>query len=105
MPTYVYECKKCGEVVEVFQRMSEEPLNECEKCCGALKKVFTPVGIVFKGSGFYCNDSRKPGVSAPPAGEKKKEPVCGAASGVEGGGGSACAGCDKAGSAPSTSTV
>jgi putative FmdB family regulatory protein len=63
MPTYEYECAKCGEHVEAFQTFSEEPLkrhNQCEgsKCTGALHKVFSPVGIVLKGSGFYKNDSR-----------------------------------------------
>lgn len=103
MPTYVYECVKCGEVMEAFQRMSDEPLKDCEKCDGDLKKVFTPVGIMFKGSGFYCNDSRKSCVSATPPAEKKKEPACAASSPSDGGGKSACAGCDKA--APSTATT
>ncbi len=63
MPTYEYECAKCGEHVEAFQTFSEEPLrrhNQCEgsKCTGTLQKVFSPVGIVLKGSGFYKNDSR-----------------------------------------------
>jgi putative FmdB family regulatory protein len=63
MPTYEYECAKCGEHVEAYQTFSEEPLkkhNQCEgsKCTGALHKVFSPVGIVLKGSGFYKNDSR-----------------------------------------------
>ncbi len=63
MPTYEYECAKCGEHVEAFQTFSEEPLrrhNQCDgsKCTGTLQKVFSPVGIVLKGSGFYKNDSR-----------------------------------------------
>lgn len=60
MPTYEYECSKCGDRFDVFQRMSEDALESCEHCGGHLKKVFHPVGIVFKGSGFYCTDSRKP---------------------------------------------
>ena len=63
MPTYEYACAKCGEHFEAFQTFSEERLkrhNQCDgsKCTGTLQKVFSPVGIVLKGSGFYKNDSR-----------------------------------------------
>ena len=58
MPTYEYECTACGQHIEVFQRISEEPLKICGVCGGALRKVFHPAGIVFKGSGFYATDSR-----------------------------------------------
>ncbi len=58
MPTYEYECTSCGQHVEVFQRMSEEPLTTCGACGGPLRKVFHPAGIVFKGSGFYATDNR-----------------------------------------------
>lgn len=58
MPTYEYECTVCGQHVEVFQRFSEDPLTTCGLCGGALRKVFHPAGIVFKGSGFYATDSR-----------------------------------------------
>jgi putative FmdB family regulatory protein len=58
MPTYEYECTSCGQHIEVFQRISEEPLSTCGVCGGTLRKVFHPVGIVFKGSGFYATDSR-----------------------------------------------
>lgn len=58
MPTYEYACTKCGQHVEVFQRLSEPPLTECGVCGGPLRKVFHPAGIVFKGSGFYATDSR-----------------------------------------------
>ncbi len=64
MPTYEYACTRCGQHVEVFQRLSEEPLTTCGACGGPLRKVFHPVGIVFKGSGFYATDSRsKPSTS------------------------------------------
>jgi putative FmdB family regulatory protein len=59
VPTYEYECTSCGQHIEVFQRFSEEPLTTCGSCGGALRKVFHPAGIVFKGSGFYATDSRK----------------------------------------------
>ena len=58
MPTYEYACKECGEHVEVVQSFKDEPLTECPACGGPLRKVFAPVGIVLKGSGFYKTDSR-----------------------------------------------
>jgi len=58
MPTYEYACTRCGQHVEVFQRISETPLTTCGVCGGPLRKVFHPAGIVFKGSGFYATDSR-----------------------------------------------
>jgi putative FmdB family regulatory protein len=70
MPTYEYACTKCGQHVEVFQRLAEPPLTECGVCGGPLRKVFHPVGIVFKGSGFYATDSRtKPKTSSGGANE------------------------------------
>jgi putative FmdB family regulatory protein len=58
MPTYEYVCTRCGKHVEVVQSMSAAPLTECAACGGPLRKVFAPIGIVFKGSGFYRTDSR-----------------------------------------------
>lgn len=58
MPTYEYACMSCGSHLEVYQRISEEPLRECGSCGGVLRKVFHPAGILFKGSGFYATDSR-----------------------------------------------
>ncbi len=58
MPTYEYACIECGHHVEVVQSMSDAPLTECGTCGGRLRKVFSPIGIVFKGSGFYRTDSR-----------------------------------------------
>ena len=58
MPTYVYECAKCGEEMEEWQSFSEEPLKKHPGCGGKLSKVLQPVGIVFKGSGFHRTDSR-----------------------------------------------
>ena len=60
MPTYEYECTACGQHMEVFQRFTEDALTTCGVCGGALRKVFHPAGIVFKGSGFYATDSRAP---------------------------------------------
>ena len=65
MPTYQYTCTDCGEPVEAVQKFTDEPLTVCAACGGRLRKVFSPVGIVFKGSGFYRTDSRNGSVSAP----------------------------------------
>ena len=59
MPTYQYTCTDCGEPVEAVQKFTDDPLTVCAACGGRLRKVFSPVGIVFKGSGFYRTDSRK----------------------------------------------
>ena len=58
MPTYEYACTECGERTEAVQSISDPPLTTCTVCGGTLRKVFSPVGIVFKGSGFYRTDSR-----------------------------------------------
>jgi putative FmdB family regulatory protein len=58
MPTYQYACTSCGEELEAVQKFSDEPLTECPACGGRLRKVFSPVGVVFTGSGFYKTDSR-----------------------------------------------
>ena len=65
MPTYQYACTECGEQLEVVQKFSDNPLTVCPACEGRLRKVFSPVGIVFKGSGFYRTDSRSGNGSAP----------------------------------------
>ena len=64
MPTYQYACTECGEQLEVVQKFSDNPLTVCPACEGRLRKVFSPVGIVFKGSGFYRTDSRSGNGSA-----------------------------------------
>jgi putative FmdB family regulatory protein len=58
MPTYEYVCKSCGENIEVFQSFNSRPLKKHAGCGGELKKIFHARGVVFKGSGFYKNDSR-----------------------------------------------
>lgn len=60
MPTYGYQCTQCQHKFDVFQKMSDDPLSVCPECSGAVKRLFYPVGVVFKGSGWYINDSRKP---------------------------------------------
>ncbi len=67
MPTYQYQCTECGEGLEAVQKFTDDALTECPSCNGRLKKVFSAVGIVFKGSGFYRNDSRGASSSSSPA--------------------------------------
>jgi putative FmdB family regulatory protein len=72
VPTYQYTCTDCGEPVEAVQKFTDDPLTMCAACGGRLRKVFSPVGIVFKGSGFYRTDSRNGSVSA--SDKKDKQP-------------------------------
>ncbi len=58
MPTYQYACTECGHQLEAVQSFSDDPLTICTECQGRLRKVFSAVGVVFKGSGFYRTDSR-----------------------------------------------
>ena len=58
MPTYEYACVACGHEFEAFQSFSDSALTECPECKGELRKVYSNVGVVFKGSGFYKTDSR-----------------------------------------------
>ena len=59
MPTYSYACTECGNRFDAVQAFSDDALTTCEKCSGRLRKLFGSVGVVFKGSGFYRNDSRE----------------------------------------------
>nr|WP_202505631.1 FmdB family zinc ribbon protein [Streptomyces sp. SID1046] len=67
VPTYQYQCTECGEGLEAVQKFTDDALTVCPSCDGRLKKVFSAVGIVFKGSGFYRNDSRGASSSSTPA--------------------------------------
>lgn len=64
MPTYQYACTACGHELEAVQSFSDDPLTTCPDCGGNLRKLFGNVGVVFKGSGFYRNDSRSSGTSS-----------------------------------------
>lgn len=72
MPTYQYACTACGEQLEAVQSFSDASLTLCPACGGTLRKVFSAVGVVFKGSGFYKTDSRAGATDASPkpAGDK-----------------------------------
>lgn len=80
MPLYEYACAQCGHRFEVRQGIREEPLTTCPDCGGPIRRVIQPVGIVFKGSGFYKNDSRGNGGGATPTAERGAEPASPAAS-------------------------
>ena len=73
MPKYQYQCKDCGEALEVQQSFTDEALTVCPNCGGDLRKVFNAVGVVFKGSGFYRNDSRSSSSSSDTAKPASKE--------------------------------
>ena len=61
MPTYAYACTACGHAFDAVQKFSDSALTECPDCGGRLRKVYTSIGVSFKGSGFYRNDSRASG--------------------------------------------
>ncbi|MEU8698580.1 FmdB family zinc ribbon protein [Streptomyces sp. NPDC091387] len=96
MPTYQYQCTECGEGLEAVQKFTDDALTVCPNCEGRLKKVFSAVGIVFKGSGFYRNDSRGSSSSSTPA------PAAAKASGS---GSSSSTGSDTKSSASSSSST
>jgi putative FmdB family regulatory protein len=58
VPTYDYQCRSCGNTIEVIHPMSEDGPQSCEICGGELRRILHPAGIIFKGSGFYKTDSR-----------------------------------------------
>ncbi len=67
MPTYVYKCDSCDHQFEIFQRMSDDALDTCPNCGEKVRRVIHPVGVVFKGSGWYINDSRSRNSTSAPA--------------------------------------
>jgi putative FmdB family regulatory protein len=85
VPTYQYACRACGEELEAVQSFSDASLTECPACAGELRKVFSAVGVVFKGSGFYKNDSRKTGSSSEGPAETKKADATPAAASTDSG--------------------
>jgi putative FmdB family regulatory protein len=86
LPTYEYKCGECGHRFEVFQRMTDDPVNDCEECGGDVQRVLFPVAVHFKGSGFYTTDyARKKTLCAKSNG--------GGSSSSDGGD---CAACEKA---------
>ncbi len=88
MPTYQYSCTECGHFFEIVQSFSEDSLTVCPECEGRLRKVFNAVGVVFKGSGFYRNDSRAAQSSADPAAKTSSSNGSSDSSGGDSGGAS-----------------
>ncbi len=66
MPIYEYECQACGRRFERLQHFSDEPVKTCPDCGGAVQRVIQPVGIIFRGSGFYVTDNRQLPSREPP---------------------------------------
>ncbi|MFF2011479.1 FmdB family zinc ribbon protein [Streptomyces sp. NPDC058195] len=102
MPTYQYQCTECGEGLEAVQKFTDDALTVCPNCDGRLKKVFSAVGIVFKGSGFYRNDSRGSSSSSTPASSSAKTSGSGSGSSDSGSSSSSSA---SSSSPTSTSTA
>ena len=73
MPTYVYECAKCGKTIEVIQKMSDKPLKKHEKCGGALTKLISAAGFQFKGTGWYVTDYGRNGKTPSTAANGKSD--------------------------------
>ncbi len=80
MPTYQYQCTECGEPLEIQQSFTDDALTVCPSCNGRLRKVFNAVGVVFKGSGFYVNDSRSKSTSTATASTSSEKPAATASS-------------------------
>jgi putative FmdB family regulatory protein len=96
MPTYEYECLECKHRFDVFQSINDEPVANCVKCNGRVRKLFSSAGIIFKGSGFHVNDYKSngggKGNSAKKSGESESAPAKAAES-------CASAGCGSGGAA------
>jgi putative FmdB family regulatory protein len=107
LPTYEYACRSCEAHLEVVQRFTDDPLTECPECGGSLRKVFSPVGIAFKGSGFYKTDSRSGsgGRSSGSSGSSSTSSEGSGGSGADGGGSSGGGTDTKATSTAATSTT
>jgi putative FmdB family regulatory protein len=85
VPTYQYACTECGHDFEQFQSFSEDALTSCPQCQGRLRKKYNAVGVVFKGSGFYRNDSRPADTEGKPAVAAKADATAsGSADGAKG---------------------
>ncbi|MFF6915318.1 FmdB family zinc ribbon protein [Streptomyces sp. NPDC012466] len=105
MPTYQYQCTACGEGLEAVQKFTDDALTECPQCKGRLKKVFSAVGIVFKGSGFYRNDSRGSSSSSSPAAKSSSTGSSGSSSSDSGSSSSGSSTSSSTGSSSSSSTT
>jgi putative FmdB family regulatory protein len=75
VPTYQYACTACGHQLEAVQSFADEPLTECPTCEGRLRKLFSGIGVVFKGSGFYRTDSRAASSSSDTSSSSSAKPA------------------------------
>ncbi|MEU3035062.1 MULTISPECIES: FmdB family zinc ribbon protein [Streptomyces] len=105
MPTYQYQCTECGEGLEAVQKFTDDALTVCPNCEGRLKKVFSAVGIVFKGSGFYRNDSRGSSSSSTPASSSKSSSSATSGSNGSSASGSSSSGASSSGSSSSSTST
>ncbi|MFE4049076.1 FmdB family zinc ribbon protein [Streptomyces sp. YIM B13518] len=105
MPTYQYQCTECGEGLEAVQKFTDDALTECPNCQGRLKKVFSAVGIVFKGSGFYRNDSRGSSSSSAPASSKSSSTSSSTSSSSDSGSSSSSGSSGSSGSSSTAGTT
>lgn len=105
MPTYAYACTACDHRFEIHQSFSDDALTECPECTGRLRKLFSPVGVVFKGSGFYRTDSRSEAKASSSRSEAKASSngSSGSTNGTTTSSGSSSAGTTPSTSAPATS--
>jgi putative FmdB family regulatory protein len=102
VPTYSYACTECGHEFDAVQSIRDATLTSCPSCQGALRKVFHPVGVAFKGSGFYRTDSRADSkAAAAKAGDSGKGPGGGAAKESSSTGSTGSSGSDSTASSPS----
>ncbi|MBQ0986344.1 FmdB family transcriptional regulator [Streptomyces sp. F63] len=102
MPTYQYQCTACGEGLEAVQKFTDEALTECPACEGRLRKVFSAVGVVFKGSGFYRTDSRGASSSSSASSSPKAKSDSGSASAGSGSSSGSSSGSASSSAAPSS---
>jgi putative FmdB family regulatory protein len=81
MPLYEYECRRCGVRFERLQKMADAPLTDCPECGGTIYRVIQPVGVIFKGSGFYVTDNKGKSSTGIPGKKKDEESKSGGANG------------------------
>jgi len=106
VPTYQYVCTECGGQLEAVQKFTDESLTVHDDCGGRLRKVYSPVGIVFKGSGFYRNDSRKSdsSVSVPSSSKAGSDSAASSSSSADSSGSSSKSGGDSAAASSSSAS-
>jgi putative FmdB family regulatory protein len=73
MPLYEYQCEACGVRFERRQNMSDEPIKTCPECAGTVHRLIQPIGIIFKGSGFYVTDNRAKSSTSKPKPKKESD--------------------------------